>query len=144
MNTKSTHPRLAHPAGDDASALATAAGEGLAQRAEATLDGASRAVDAGARSLQGRIDGLREAVPGAVSRVAARAEDLARRGIERARAAADSARDRALDVGDATVYRIREEPVKAVLIAAAVGAATTLLVQHWRRSRESRTLRDRR
>lgn len=96
------------------------------------------------RAPASRAVGLVLPVPGAVSRAATRAEDLARRGIERARAAADSARDRALDAGDATVHRIRKEPVKAVLIAAAVGAATTLLVQQWRRSRESRALRDRR
>jgi ElaB/YqjD/DUF883 family membrane-anchored ribosome-binding protein len=73
-------------------------------------------------------------VPAAVS-LAAQAENLTRRGIERVRQTAALARDRASQVSDATVERIRADPVKAVILAAAAGAVTALLVQWLSRSR---------
>lgn len=75
------------------------------------------------------VDAAAEAVPGAVSRLAASADDLARRGIDSARGAANDVRDAALRAGDAAADRIRDDPLKSVLVAAAAGAAATLLVR---------------
>jgi ElaB/YqjD/DUF883 family membrane-anchored ribosome-binding protein len=109
--------------------LASDVAERAANRADEALVGAKRVASDTARSVQHGIDQLRENIPSAISRAAAQAEDLTRRGVERARHAADDVRHRASDLGDATVHRIQDEPVKAVLIAAAVGAVATLLVQ---------------
>src|SRR5262245_39994689 len=132
MNFKSTSPDVGSDLRGGSSNPSVS--ERLAQQADSALDGASRAVAGTARSLQESFEGLRESVPGAVGRTAARAEDMARRGIDRARSAADTARSRAYDLSDTTVHRIREEPLKAMMIAAAVGATATLIAQRLLRS----------
>jgi ElaB/YqjD/DUF883 family membrane-anchored ribosome-binding protein len=53
---------------------------------------------------------------------------LAREGIAKARQASQALRERASHASEATVSYIQHEPVKAVLIAAAVGAAGAALV----------------
>lgn len=110
------------------------AAEGAARTDDALL-GARRVADNAARSVQAGLDDLRDRVPGAITRAAAQAEDLTRRGVERARHAADEVRHRATDLSDRTVHRIQDEPVKAVLVAVALGAAATLMVQWLTRSR---------
>jgi ElaB/YqjD/DUF883 family membrane-anchored ribosome-binding protein len=115
--------------------LAGDVAERAARRTDEALLGAKRVAGDTARSVQSGLDELRDRVPGAITRAAAQAEELTRRGVERARHAADDVRHRALDLGDRTVHRIQDEPVKAVLIAAAVGAVATLLVQWMSHSR---------
>jgi ElaB/YqjD/DUF883 family membrane-anchored ribosome-binding protein len=113
----------------------------LAERAAATADGAllatRRAAGDAAHQVEAGIDNLRQTVPQALSRATAQAEDLARRGIERARQAKTAVHDQAVRVGDNTVAYIKDEPVKSVLIAAAAGAATALLLGWITRSRRS-------
>ena len=65
-------------------------------------------------------------------------EDLARLGIERARRASGAVRQQAVRMGDQTVGYIKDEPVKSMLIAAAAGAATALVVGWLSRSRSDR------
>jgi ElaB/YqjD/DUF883 family membrane-anchored ribosome-binding protein len=114
--------------------------ERVAHKTDDALVGAKRMAANAAQSVQSGIDDLRDRVPGAMSRAAAQAEDLTRRGLDRARETADVVRHRAADLGDATKHRIQDEPVKAVLIAAAVGAAATLLVQWLSRPRHPHRL----
>lgn len=91
----------------------------MAERAAEHADDALHAVQAG-------VAGLRERVPEALSRATAQAEDLARRGLERV-----------AEAGDAARWRIKDEPVKAVLLAAALGAGALLLVQWLSQRRRS-------
>lgn len=79
---------------------------------------------------------LGEAVPSALSRAAAQAEDLARRGIARARTTGTQVREQVSLAGDRTVGYIRDEPLKAVLIAVAAGAATALIASWATRRRD--------
>lgn len=62
---------------------------------------------------------------------------MTRRGLEAVRDGSHHVRERALDVSDRTIGYIKDEPIKAVLYAAAVGAAvilvSTLLAQLLRR-----------
>lgn len=132
MNSIQSNPNMSPEMASDMA-------ERAASRADQALVGAKRVASEAERSMQQGIDHLRDSVPGAVSRAAAQAEDLTRRGLERARHAAEDVRHRAVDLGDATVHRIQDEPVKAVLIAAAVGAAATLLVQWLSHSSHSHT-----
>lgn len=108
----------------------------VAGRADDAIVGTKRMVEQSARSMQNGLDDLRDTVPGAITRTAQQAEDLARRGIEQARLTADQVRKRAMQAGDMAVERIRADPLKSVLIAAAAGAATALLVQ-WLMSRRA-------
>lgn len=57
------------------------------------------------------------------------AQRLAATGIDRARYAADEAAHRASDLGHATMDRVRNEPVKAVMMGAAIGAVAVLLLR---------------
>jgi ElaB/YqjD/DUF883 family membrane-anchored ribosome-binding protein len=116
-------------------ALAGDAAERLAEKADDVIRSGKRVVDNSSRALQARLDDLGESVPAAISRVAAQAEDLTRRGLDRARQATVDARDRAAQVADVTIDRIKARPVKAVMISAAAGAAATLLVMWLSRRR---------
>lgn len=109
-----------------------------ASAADEALSATRRAAGEVGRSVQAGIDEMRERVPGALSRVATQAEDLTNRGVERAREASLVARERALRMGDQTMAYIRDEPVKAVLVAAAAGALTAMLLGYMNRSRMTR------
>ena len=112
--------------------------ERAANKADQALQSTRRLGAEAAQALQSGIDGLREGVPSAISRATAQAEDLTRRGMERARQASATVRDKAVHVSDQTVGYIKDEPVKAVLVAAAAGAIAALLIGWMSRSREDR------
>lgn len=114
------------------------AAERAANAADDMLEDTRRAASEAARSVHNGIDDLRDSVPATVSRVAAQAEDLTRRGVDRAVEAAHHLRERSAQLGDATVHRIQNQPVKAVMIAAAAGAAIALLTQWLSRPQRSR------
>ncbi len=99
---------------------------GLAQRADDALS-----------AVSDHVQDLRARTPKALSRAAEQVELLAERGLERAHELKDQARHQAEVVNDRTVSYIREEPVKAVLIAAAAGAALAALAGLWSRSSRS-------
>ena len=92
--------------------------------ADDTLDRAEDKV----RSLRGNIDPL-------VDKLASQAQKLARQSMDMASEASERAQRSLHRYTDATTRYVANEPVKSVLIAAAVGAAVALLVT---------TLRDRR
>lgn len=109
-----------------------------ARRADGSIEATRRVANQALDSLQSGVDQIRTAVPGAFARAAAQVEEITRRGVDRARSAGQTAREQALRAGDATVMRIRDEPVKAVLAAAAAGAAIAALVSWAMRSRSQR------
>ncbi len=65
------------------------------------------------------------------------ARDTAQRGVDAARETAQQLRERALRASDNTVTYIRDEPVKSMLIAAAVGAGLMAVLGMLRRDRGS-------
>ena len=77
-----------------------------------------------------------DALIGSTQRLASDTEQLARRGIEAMREGGEQLRERALRVSDGTVAYIKDEPLKAVLIAAAAGAALVVLGSLLTRSRD--------
>jgi ElaB/YqjD/DUF883 family membrane-anchored ribosome-binding protein len=104
----------------------------LNEAADRTSSQVDRAIDAtkdALDNLQGSVQNLRQRSGDAVGRAAEQVQDLTRRGMERARAAADGMRDQVSRASDQTVGYIRDEPLKAVLIAAAVGAGIAVLVR---------------
>jgi ElaB/YqjD/DUF883 family membrane-anchored ribosome-binding protein len=77
-----------------------------------------------------------EAMP-VLNRVAAKAEELARRSADVVRDRSADIKDRAVRASDMTIGYIKDEPVKAILIAAATGAALmALLTLLGRRTRD--------
>ena len=70
-----------------------------------------------------------------LDRAADSAGALARRGIDAVHDTSQKLRDEAWRVSDNTVRRVRNEPVKSMLIAAAAGAALMALVGMLTRSR---------
>lgn len=99
--------------------------------AEATQD----MVNAGAEHAERLLD----AVPNALSQAAARFEDLARAGIDKARSGGHAVAHGAEAARHRTTEYVREEPGKALLIAAASGAIAALLVSWAVRSRNHHT-----
>jgi ElaB/YqjD/DUF883 family membrane-anchored ribosome-binding protein len=104
--------------------------------------GAEQAIRATQRVAHDTVDQLAEhadaararAVP-VINRVAGEAEQLARRGIDALRDGSDQMRAKVLRTSDHTIAYIKDEPVRSVLIAAAAGAALTLLASLLSRSR---------
>ena len=63
-----------------------------------------------------------------INRLSSQAETAARRGVDAVRDTSAQLRERAVKASDSTVGYIKDEPVKAMLIAAATGAALMALV----------------
>ncbi|MCA0174742.1 MAG: hypothetical protein LCH73_00380 [Proteobacteria bacterium] len=110
----------------------------VADKAEQALDATRRAAGDAMGRAQEALDSARTRVPEAFSDAAHRMEELARDGIHRAREFGHDVRERAHRAGDSTVTYIRDEPVKSVLIAAAVGAAIATVASLLARSRSDR------
>lgn len=71
-----------------------------------------------------------------LTRAAEQATAMAHRGIDAVREGSQQVRDKAQRASENTVQYIKDEPVKAVLIAAAAGAALMALVSLVSRSRD--------
>jgi len=108
-----------------------------ADQADSVIDSAQRITQGTLDTLQDKARNLRDGSPGALRRAAEQFDEMTRRGIEAARQAKITVQDQALRAGDRTVGYIKDEPVKSILIAAAVGAAAAVLVSMLSRSRSS-------
>lgn len=118
------------------------AGERTAAATERMTGAMDDAIQSGRRSVDHALDqassGLqraRDRVAPMVSQLAGQAESLARRSMDAVRDTgyevrhrAARARDRAGEMTDRTAGYVRDEPLKAILIAAAAGAAVMALV----------------
>ena len=114
-----------------------------ADKADVLIDSVKQTAENAIRSTQqiaddkvNQLADKLESVP-AVSRMANDADVLRQRSVDALRNASFQVRESALRASDNTVAYIRDEPVKSVLIAAAVGAASMALL-----SAMSRTGRD--
>ncbi len=91
-----------------------------------------------AQAVQADVNQLMNDAPGMISGALQDAQALARNGIDRARQASARVRDQVGLAGEKTVGYIQDEPVKSVLIAAAVGAVSAALIGWLARSRADR------
>ncbi len=71
-----------------------------------------------------------------LSKVTSQAEAAARRGIDAVRDTSQQLRDRAAQASDMTVAYVKDEPIKAMLIAAATGALLMGIISMMGRSRD--------
>lgn len=98
---------------------------------DATRDYANHALDKAenkVRELRGEVDPL-------VDMLASKAQKLARQSLDMAAEAKDKAQQSLSRYASATTHYVAEQPMRSVLIAAAVGAAVALLVANSRQRR---------
>ena len=99
-----------------------------AEQADKAIAATKRATDNAAQSLHAGLETLQEKVPSMLTHAGAAADELIAHGVQRAREASSAVRDTTGRAQERAVVYIREEPVKAVLIAAGVGALVALLL----------------
>ncbi len=109
-------------------ALASEIAQRTATKADQAVAATQSAVNQTADAVNEGLDNLRESGTSALTRAASKADALANKGMEQARRAGSAVREQAQVTGDRTVEYIRQEPVKAVLMAAAAGAVVALLL----------------
>ena len=110
-------------------ALSSATSSDHFNRAAEALKAAERDAHAAIDSaVSGLASAYGETKP-LLSRVGKQARGYAQNGYAAARQQASDLRDRSLEAVDSTRGYVRDEPVKSLLIAAAVGAAVIALVE---------------
>ena len=102
----------------------------LSEAADKVGDAADTAIDRTRRvandmldSASDTVDNVRDQAEPAVRRLAAQAETHARRSMDAVRDSSQQLREQATEMTDRTTRYVKDEPLKAVLIAAAAGAA---------------------
>lgn len=108
-------------------------GHAAAAKADEALAATQDAIDTVAEDLSEGVDSLRDQLPSALDRAANKAMEMARRGKEQYESLSDNVRGRYNQASYWTVSYIKEEPIKAMLIATAVGAGIAWLVSRSRR-----------
>ena len=103
--------------------------------AQSAIQSTQRAADSALDSLSSKVDDLRGQAAPLLNRVSSQAEAAARRGIEAVRDTSQQLREKALRASDSAVGYVKDEPIKAMLIAAATGALLMGLVALLSRSR---------
>ncbi len=104
---------------------------------DAVATSAQHTVDNALDSLSSNVEDLRNQASPAIDRISARAEAAAKRGIEALRDGSHQLRDKATRASDSTIAYVKDEPVKAVLVAAATGAFLMGLLSLMTRSRKA-------
>ncbi len=120
------------------SGQASSLADQAASSADSAIKSTQRATNSAFDSLAGGVQDLRHQAGPMIDRAASQATDLAQRGADTVRDTAQQLRERALRASDVTVNYIREEPVKAMLIAAATGAGLMALISLMTRSSDRR------
>ena len=107
-----------------------------AQGADSAIKSTQRYANDALNTLSEKVQDVRDQAAPVLNRVAERAETLARRGVDAVKDSSQQLREKAAQVSDSTVGYIKDEPVKAILIAAATGAALMALISLMTRSRD--------
>lgn len=102
--------------------------DAAAGRTEQAIRKTQHSANAAFDAMADGVTHIGEAAPRAIETAATRVEELTRRGIESVLRARDEARAQVERAGDATAIRIREQPLKSMLLAAAAGALLALLM----------------
>lgn len=120
------------PFGQSSSTLADQA----AQSAENVVSSSTRVANEALDTLSDKVQDVKDQAAPVLNRVASKAEELARRSADAMRDGTAQIKERAQRASDATVGYIKDEPIKAILIAAAAGAALMALVSLLARDRD--------
>jgi ElaB/YqjD/DUF883 family membrane-anchored ribosome-binding protein len=109
--------------------------DNAADKADAAIRSTQRATNSALDSLSSSVEDARSHVTPMLNRASEQATAMAQRGIDAVRNGSQQVRDKALHATDLTADYIKNDPIKAVLIAAATGAALMALVGLLSRSR---------
>ena len=109
--------------------------EQASQTADSAIRSSQRVANEAIDSLAGSAQDLRNEATPLINRASEQASALAQRGVNAVRDSSQHLRDTAQRASDSTVMYIKDEPLKAMLIAAATGAALMALVGLLNRSR---------
>lgn len=96
--------------------------------AHRTLDSTREFAASAAESAEGRLRNLQSRVDPMVDMLAEKAQKLARQSFDMAAEARQRAQQSFNQAGAATSRYVAEQPLRSVLIAAAIGAAVALLI----------------
>ena len=112
---------------------------GLVDQAAASADNAikstQRVANEALDSLSGSVQDIRSQAAPMLNRTSEQIGALAQRGVDAVRDSSQQLREKALRASDSAVGYVKDEPVKAMLIAAATGAALMALLGLMARSR---------
>lgn len=106
------------------------------QKADDAIKSTQRMANDAMDSLSDKVEDMRSQAGPTINRIATQAEDAARRGIAAVKENTQQLREKAMQATDTTVTYIKDDPIKAMLIAAATGAALMALVSMMGRSRD--------
>jgi len=107
----------------------------VAQSADDTIKATQRVANEALDRLSDKVQETHDKAAPKLVRMAEKAEHLVRRSSDVLRDGSHQVREKAVLASDRTIAYIKDEPVKAVLIAAAAGAAMLALVNLMSRSR---------
>lgn len=119
--------------GDELSTLAHDA----AQTAERAAHSARSGISQGLHEMSNGLEHARSETGQALRQLASESDALLHRGIDRMRDGADQLRERSLHAKETATSYIQHEPMKSVLMAAAVGAGLMALVALFSRNHHS-------
>ena len=107
----------------------------VADRANGAIRSTQTVANAAFDRLSDNVESARDRAAPVIDRLSSQVTAAARRSVDAMRDSSSQLRGQAMNVADLTARNIRDEPFKAVLIAAATGAALMALVTLLSRSR---------
>ncbi len=110
--------------------------DSAASTAQDAIRSTQRAADQALDRLSNKVDEVRSQAAPLLNKVSSQAEAAARRGMEAVRDTSQQLRERAQQAQDMTVAYVKDEPIKAMLIAAATGALLMGIISLLGRSRD--------
>ena len=116
---------------------ANRATDSVADSAEQALASTRRVANEMLDSLTGSVEGVRQTAGPMLNRASEQALAMAQHGVDAVRDTSRLWREQAQHASDRTVTYIREEPVKAMLIAATAGGLLVALAGLVRRARNT-------
>ena len=129
MNNSGTGNKTAAQQGQEAADQAASSAQGAIRSTQ-------RAADDALDGLSAKVEDARDKAAPLLNRVSTQAEAAARRGIEAVRDTSQQLREKAVQASDSAVGYVKDEPVKAMLAAAATGAALMALIVMISRGRD--------
>ena len=110
--------------------------DGAAAGAQSAIRSTQRAADSALDRMSDKVDEVRSQATPILNKVSSQAEAAARRGMDAVRDTSQQLRDKAVQASDMTVAYVKDEPIKAMLIAAATGALLMGIISLMTRSRD--------
>ena len=102
--------------------------EQMAHSADEAIQSTQRMANEAVNGLASAMQDVRHQAEPMLNRASEQVSALAQRGVDSVRETSQHLREKTRDAADGTVQYIKDEPVKAMLIAAATGAALMALV----------------